>query len=150
MCRIIAIPALRRAPEEHPDLTYRVIVQGTGFVGKMVIRELAVHPDFEIVGEHIDDPPGVIGPALGLPALPDAQGNAVRFVDLLDRFVEGEEVVLVDVGVARPRGDVRLDDVTDAVDVEQLRSGIGIDAPEVHASADARGGEAPAQAAVPR
>jgi hypothetical protein len=34
---------------------YKVIVQGTGFVGKMVIRELAAHPDFEIVGCIVND-----------------------------------------------------------------------------------------------
>jgi 4-hydroxy-tetrahydrodipicolinate reductase len=33
-----------------------VIVQGTGFVGKMVIRELAAHPDFEVVGCVVNDP----------------------------------------------------------------------------------------------
>ncbi len=37
-------------------MTYKVIVQGTGFVGKMVIRELVVHPDFEIVGCVVHDP----------------------------------------------------------------------------------------------
>ncbi len=37
-------------------MTHRVIVQGTGFVGKMVIRELAAHPDFELVGCVVNDP----------------------------------------------------------------------------------------------
>jgi 4-hydroxy-tetrahydrodipicolinate reductase len=37
-------------------MPYKVIVQGTGFVGKMVIRELAAHPDFEIVGCIVHDP----------------------------------------------------------------------------------------------
>jgi len=37
-------------------VSHRVIVEGTGFVGKMVIRELAVHPDFEIVGCVVSDP----------------------------------------------------------------------------------------------
>ncbi|MEM7410348.1 MAG: dihydrodipicolinate reductase [Myxococcota bacterium] len=36
-------------------MAYRVIVQGTGFVGKMVIRELVQHPDFEIVGCVVSD-----------------------------------------------------------------------------------------------
>lgn len=31
-------------------MPYRVIVWGTGFVGKMVIRELLDHPDFELAG----------------------------------------------------------------------------------------------------
>ena len=37
-------------------MPYQVIVQGTGFVGKMVIRELVAHPDFEIVGCIVNDP----------------------------------------------------------------------------------------------
>ena len=37
-------------------MPYKVIVQGTGFVGKMVIRELVVHPDYEIVGCIVNDP----------------------------------------------------------------------------------------------
>jgi hypothetical protein len=37
-------------------MPYKVIVQGTGFVGKMVIRELVLHPDFEIVGCIVNDP----------------------------------------------------------------------------------------------
>ncbi len=31
-------------------MAYRVVVWGTGFVGRMVIRELAEHPDYELVG----------------------------------------------------------------------------------------------------
>ena len=34
----------------------RVILWGTGFVGKMVIRELAEHPAFELVGVIVSDP----------------------------------------------------------------------------------------------
>ncbi|MBW2242168.1 MAG: dihydrodipicolinate reductase [Deltaproteobacteria bacterium] len=34
----------------------KVIVQGTGFVGKMVIEELLDHPEFEIVGAIVHDP----------------------------------------------------------------------------------------------
>ena len=31
-------------------MTYKVIVWGTGFVGKMVIRELLHNPEYELVG----------------------------------------------------------------------------------------------------
>ena len=31
-------------------MSYKVIVWGTGFVGKMVIRELVHHPHFELAG----------------------------------------------------------------------------------------------------
>jgi len=33
-------------------MSYKVIVWGTGFVGKMVIRELASHPQFELLASH--------------------------------------------------------------------------------------------------
>jgi len=39
-----------------PAPPYRLIVQGTGFVGRMVIREIAAHPDFELVGCVVNDP----------------------------------------------------------------------------------------------
>lgn len=37
-------------------MPHKVIVQGTGFVGKMVIEELLDHPEFEIVGAIVNDP----------------------------------------------------------------------------------------------
>jgi 4-hydroxy-tetrahydrodipicolinate reductase len=37
-------------------MSHRVIVWGTGFVGKMVIRELADHPAFELAGVIVNDP----------------------------------------------------------------------------------------------
>jgi 4-hydroxy-tetrahydrodipicolinate reductase len=37
-------------------MAFRVIVWGTGFVGKMVIRELASHPQFELAGVIVNDP----------------------------------------------------------------------------------------------
>ena len=36
-------------------MKHRVIVWGTGFVGKMVIRELADHPSFDLVGVIVND-----------------------------------------------------------------------------------------------
>jgi 4-hydroxy-tetrahydrodipicolinate reductase len=37
-------------------VAYRVIVWGTGFVGKMVIREILDHPDFELAAVIVNDP----------------------------------------------------------------------------------------------
>lgn len=37
-------------------MSYKVIVWGTGFVGKMVIRELSNHPQFELAGVIVNDP----------------------------------------------------------------------------------------------
>lgn len=36
--------------------TKRVVVWGTGFVGKMVITEIAKHPLFELVGVGVSNP----------------------------------------------------------------------------------------------
>jgi len=37
-------------------MSYKVIVWGTGFVGKMVIRELVSHPQFELAGVIVNAP----------------------------------------------------------------------------------------------
>src|SRR4029450_9957210 len=37
-------------------MPHKVIVWGTGFTGKMVIRELLEHPAFELVGVIVNDP----------------------------------------------------------------------------------------------
>ena len=37
-------------------MTHRVIVWGTGFVGKMVLEEILGHPDFELAGVIVNDP----------------------------------------------------------------------------------------------
>jgi 2,4-diaminopentanoate dehydrogenase len=41
-------------------VTKRVVVWGTGFVGRMVIAEIVRHPDFELVGVGVHDP-GKVG-----------------------------------------------------------------------------------------
>ena len=38
------------------DRRYKVIVWGTGYVGKMVLRELIGHPHFELVGVIVSNP----------------------------------------------------------------------------------------------
>ena len=68
------------------DSPLRIILWGTGFVGKLVIRELVAHPDFELVGVivHAPEKDGVdageiagIGP-IGLPATRDAASTPMR------------------------------------------------------------------------
>ena len=34
----------------------RIVIWGTGFVGKMVIPEVLRHPDFELVGVGVSNP----------------------------------------------------------------------------------------------
>jgi 4-hydroxy-tetrahydrodipicolinate reductase len=73
---------------------HRVILWGTGFVGKMVIRELAEHPAFELAGVIVNDPAkdGVdageiagIDP-IGVSASTDAEAVLARGADALAYF----------------------------------------------------------------
>lgn len=75
-------------------MSHRVIVWGTGFVGKMVIRELADHPAFELAGVIVNDPEkdGVdageisgIGP-IGVIARTDAASVLAAGADALAYF----------------------------------------------------------------
>ena len=48
----------------------KVVIWGTGFVGRMVIAEIAKHPDFELVGVGVSNPDKVgrdVGDICGLP-----------------------------------------------------------------------------------
>ena len=48
----------------------RIVIWGTGFVGKMVIPEVLRHPDFELVGVGVSNPAKVgvdVGEICGLP-----------------------------------------------------------------------------------
>ena len=48
----------------------RVVVWGTGFVGKMVIAEIVKHPEFELVGVGVSNPQKVgqdVGEICGSP-----------------------------------------------------------------------------------
>ena len=52
-------------------MTKRIVVWGTGFVGKMVIAEVVKHPLFELVGVGVSNPDKVgrdVGEICGLPA----------------------------------------------------------------------------------
>jgi hypothetical protein len=73
---------------------YRVIVWGTGFVGKQVIRQLLAHPRFELVGVivHAAEKDGVdVGTLCGLPpaglaASRDARAVLARDADAVAYF----------------------------------------------------------------
>lgn len=75
-------------------MVYKVIVWGTGFVGKMVMRELLGHPDYEIVGCVVNDPDKdevdigeLIGRApVGLRATRDAESVLCRDADVVAHF----------------------------------------------------------------
>jgi 4-hydroxy-tetrahydrodipicolinate reductase len=73
---------------------YRVIVWGTGFVGKQVIRQLLAHPRFELTGVivHAAEKDGVdVGtlcglPPVGLAASRDARAVLARDADVVAYF----------------------------------------------------------------
>ena len=75
-------------------MAYRVIVWGTGFVGRMVIRELLEHPDYELVGVIVHDPAKhgrdvgeLVGlPPVGLAATTDADAALAAGADALAYF----------------------------------------------------------------
>ncbi len=70
------------SPDPGPSGPHRVLIWGTGFVGKMVIREVLDHPDFELAGVLVHDPAkdgvdvGVLvgGDPIGLAATTDVEG----------------------------------------------------------------------------
>jgi hypothetical protein len=75
-------------------MTSRVVVWGTGFVGKMVIAEIARHPEFELVGVGVHDPAKVgrdageiagIGP-LGVVATADVDALIALRPDALAHY----------------------------------------------------------------
>ena len=75
-------------------VTKRVVVWGTGFVGRMVIAEIARHPEFELVGVGVHDPAKVgvdagriagIGP-LGVTATDDIEALVALRPDALAHY----------------------------------------------------------------
>ena len=75
-------------------MSKRVVVWGTGFVGKMVIAEIARHPEFELVGVGVHDPSKVgrdagelsgIGP-IGVTATDDLEGLVALRPDALAHY----------------------------------------------------------------
>ena len=73
---------------------YRVIVWGTGFVGKAVLHSLAGHPNYEIVGVIVNDPAKdgrdvgeILGTSpTGLLASRDAEAVLARDADAVAYF----------------------------------------------------------------
>ncbi len=73
----------------------RVVVWGTGFVGKMVIAEIIPHPRFELVGVGVSDPDKVgrdVGEICGLEPI------GLRATDDLDTLIALEPDALVHFG----------------------------------------------------
>ena len=82
--------------------TKRVVVWGTGFVGKMVIAEIVKHPLFELVGVGVSNPDKIgrdVGDICGLP------GAGGRHRHRRRRRADRPETRRV--GALRPDGDAR-------------------------------------------
>ena len=75
-------------------MAFKVIIWGTGLVGKSVLRELLTHPEYEVVGVIVSAPEKDgkdIGDLLGLPktgiiALRDSEKILSRQADVVAYF----------------------------------------------------------------
>ncbi len=77
----------------------RVVVYGTGFVGKMVIAEIVKHPLFELVGVGVSNPDKVgrdVGEICGLP-----QPVGITATDDIDDLIALKPDALVHYGPRR-------------------------------------------------
>ena len=84
-------------------MTKRIVVWGTGFVGKMVIPEIVEHPLFELVGVGVSNPDKVgrdVGEICGLPRPLD-----VTATDDVDALIDLKPDALVHYGPPAPHAD---------------------------------------------
>ena len=64
----------------------RVVIWGTGFVGRMVIAEIVKHPEFELVGVGVSNPDKVGRDVGEICGMAESVGiTATDDVDALDR-----------------------------------------------------------------
>ena len=96
---------MTRGEKGTGDMAYKLIVWGTGFVGKMVIRELAKHPNFELAGVIVSDPAKAgkdageiagIGP-IGVTASTDADAVLAAGADAVAYFGPTAEYAAVNI-----------------------------------------------------
>ena len=84
----------------------RVVVWGTGFVGKMIIPEVLSHPEFELVGVGVSNPTKVgvdAGEICGLPAV------GVIATDDIDALIALKPDALVHYGPTAAKADANID-----------------------------------------
>ncbi len=85
----------------------RIVIWGTGFVGKMVIPEVLRHPDFELVGVGVSNPAKVgvdVGEICGLP-----EPTGVLATDDVDALIALEPDALVHYGPTAAHADTNID-----------------------------------------
>src|ERR1700760_2841110 len=97
--------------------TKRVVVWGTGFVGRMVIAEIVKHPLFELVGVGVSNPKKVgrdVGEICGL-----AEPIGITATDDVDSLIALEPDALVHYGPTAAHADENI-----ALMTRFLRAGI--------------------------
>ncbi len=85
----------------------RVVLYGTGFVGKMVIPEILKHPEFELVGVGVSNPDKVgrdVGEICGL-----AETTGIAATDDIDALIALKPDALVHYGPTAARADANID-----------------------------------------
>lgn len=99
--------------------TKRIVVWGTGFVGKMVIAEIVKHPLFELVGVGVSNP-GKVGRDVGdICGLPEPVG--IVATDDVDALIALKPDALVHYGPTAMQADANI-----AVITRFLRAGIDV------------------------
>jgi 2,4-diaminopentanoate dehydrogenase len=97
----------------------RVVVWGTGFVGKMVIAEIDKHPEFELVGVGVSNPEKVgrdVGDICGL-----SEPIGITATDDVDALIALQPDALVHYGPTAAHADVNI-----ALMTRFLRAGIDV------------------------
>ena len=100
-------------------MTKRIVVWGTGFVGKMVIAEVVKHPLFELVGVGVSDPEKVgrdVGEICGL-----AAPVGLTATDDVDALIDLKPDALVHYGPTAAHADANI-----ALITRFLRAGIDV------------------------
>ena len=88
-------------------MTKRVVVWGTGFVGKMIIPEVLKHPEFELVGVGVSNPAKVgldVGEICGLPG-----SVGITATDDVDELIALRPDAVVHYGPTAAKADVNID-----------------------------------------
>ena len=100
-------------------MTKRVVVWGTGFVGKMVIPEVLRHPEFDLVGVGVSNPAKVGRDVADICGLPEPTG--VIATDNVDALIALKPDALVHYGPTAARADANIDLIG-----QFLRAGIDV------------------------
>ena len=99
-------------------MTKRIVLWGTGFVGKMVIAEVVRHPQLELVGVGLNSPDKVgrdVGEICGLPAI------GLTATDDVDALIDLKPDALVHYGPTAAHADDNI-----SLMVRFLRAGIDV------------------------